>query len=621
MEDDKKEDENNQNFNDGINNNELYLKQIDEISKSYKRKKDKIKNYFDAINEQYEESHKFYELFYNLIKDYKECKTKNIENLNNILNKYFVNDNSSKDNCQVETIKREFKEIINNQILSEKEKIRQLNYDDKINNALNDINKSKELINNLNNLYNSYIKSIDDIQKININYLKYFNNYEVKLIETVDKNIKTQSKNNNINNFLVEYNNFINNNKNPISQDKIDLNNININEFIYDEKEQNEFNEMTQKLKQKENKYKELLKIYDDNINPKYQEYKKYIENIDLYHNNFIEQENQIFTFVYLGYIISLENESVYLKKQINFEKLTSISFQNFRELNQLFDTINFEKYNMILISPNKDDNHMCKEIPSNIIKKLSYIINYNFPYIPKLQKRDYEEPNIRFIFNLCEKIFEKKDILMEEETKIANLLKNPKYRFAFLKCLNFFRAKGQFVLKNEYLIILGNSVREIIDLYDKEKGEFDVLQLLIVICQTYYSINKKKEKVYLIRFIEDHELFQSEELWKYYIDESINREIKEKEKNLNENDSSIDDEVMKNYKKCNLYFTVLLSVTQNILEFQVNKEVIKKIMDDIIAKKYNIIPEYIEQIKSLIDETKYINKKKFDINEDILSK
>ena len=615
MEDDQKEDENDLKFNDEKNNNELYLKQIDEISKSYKRKKDKIKNYFDSINEQYEESHKFYELFSNLIKDYKECKSKNIENLNNILNKYFVDDNSNKDNCQVQTIKIEFKEIINSQILSEKEKIRQLNYDDKINNVLNDINKSKELINNLNNLYNSYIKSIDDIQKININYLKYFNNYEVKLIDTVDKNFK--SKNNN--NILVEYNNFIKKNNSAIDQDKIDLNNFNINEFLYDEKEQNEFNEMTHELIQKENKYKELLKIFDDNINPKCQEFKKCIENIDLYHNNFIEQENQIFTFVYLGYIISMENESVYQKKQINFEKLTSINFQNFKELNQLFDTINFEKYNMTLISPNKDDNHICKEIPSNIIIKLSHIINYYFPYIPKLQKGDYEEPNIRFIFNLCEKIFDRKDISIEEESKIANILKYPKYRFAFLKCLNYFRGKGKFVLKNENLIILGTTIREIIDLYDKDKGEFEVLQLLIVICQTYYSINKKKEKIYLIRFIEDHKLFQSEELWKYYIDESINREIKEKEKNLTENDSSIDDEVMKNYKKCNLYFTVLLSVTQNILEFQVNKEVIKKIMDDIIAKKYNIIPEYIEQIKSLIDETKYVNKKKFDINEDIL--
>ena len=32
---------------------------------------------------------------------------------------------------------------------------------------------------------------------------------------------------------------------------------------------------MTQKLKTKEKKYKELLKNYDDNINPKYQEFKK----------------------------------------------------------------------------------------------------------------------------------------------------------------------------------------------------------------------------------------------------------------------------------------------------------------------------------------------------------
>ena len=194
MEDDQKVDGNGLDFNDKINNNKLYLKQIDEISKSYKRKKDKIKNYFDAINKQFDESHKFYELFSNLIKDYKECKSKNIENLSNILNKYFINDNSNKDNYQVQAIKIELKEIINNQILSEKEKIRQLNNDDKINNTLNDINKSKELINNLNNLYNSYIKSIDDIQKININYLNYFNNYEVKLIDTFDKNIKKKVK-------------------------------------------------------------------------------------------------------------------------------------------------------------------------------------------------------------------------------------------------------------------------------------------------------------------------------------------------------------------------------------------------------------------------------------------
>ena len=617
MEDDQKEDENDLDFNDKINNNKLYLKQLDEISKSYKRKKDKIKNYFDAINRKYEESHKFYELFSNLIKDYKECKSKNIENLNNILNKYFVNDNSNKDNCQVQTILIEFKEIINNQILSEKEKIKKLNNDNKINSVLNNISKIKELINNLNNLYNYYMKSIDDIQKININYLKYFNNYEVKLIDTVDKNIKNKSKNNN--NILVEYNNFINNNYKSNNQDEIDLNNLNINEFIYDEKEQNEFNEMIQSLKTIEKKYKELLKNYDDNISPKYQECKKCIENIDIYHKSFIEQENQIFTFVYLGYIISMENESVYKKRKINFEKLNSISFQNFKELNKLFDTINFGKYNMTLISSNKDDNHICKEIPSNIIIKLSQIINNYFPYIPKLQKGDYEEPNIRFIFNLCEKIFDKKDILRKEESKIANLLKFPNYRFVFLKCLNFFRSKGKFVLKKENLIILGNTIREIIDLYDKDKGEFELLQLLIVISQTYYSINKKNEKIYLIRFIEDHKLFQSEELWKYYIDESINREIKEKENNLTENDSTIDDEVMKNYKKNNLYFSVLLSVTQNICEFQVNKEVIKKIMDGIIAKKYNIIPEYIEQIKSLIDETKYVNNKKLDINKDIL--
>ena len=610
MENEEEENHINEQINN--NNNEVYLKQENEVINYYNKKRNKIKKNYDIIYERFTQSHEFYRLFNNLIKDYKENIFKNIDNLKKILNTYFPNNDNNKEtkNCQIDTIKKELKEIIKNQIKSEDEKINQLNFEKKMETIINNLNKSKELLINFDNLYKSYIKSIDDIQNKHLKYLKYFNNYEIILIDTIDKNLKNKNNNNSSKNNYYNKNEIITNEN---------INNI-LNEIIMDENAQNELNQMTKKLLKKESKYKKLLKDFDENIQSKYLEFKKCIDNLSKYHNDFIEQENQIFTFVYLGYTISIEHQNDYQKRKLNFENLTSFDYKNYKELDQLFENINFENYNAVLISSNRNDNHLCKEIPSNIIIKLSQIINYYFPYIPKLKEGDYEEPNIRFIKILTAKFFEEEIISEEEENKIINILKYNKYRLEFLKSLNFFRTKGKFMLTKKNFITLGNVIRTITDLYDIKNGDIEVLNLLIIMCQTYYTINYKKKKIYLIRFIEDHKLFQSEELWKYYIEESINKEIKIKEKNQSEEDNE-ENEDIKKHKKYNLYFTILLSVTQNIMEFQVNKEIIKNIINDLISKKYNLTQMYIEQIESLIEGTVYEKKNKFNVNIDVLGK
>ena len=601
------------NLNDNnFNHKNLYLKQEEEIINNYNEKRNKIKISFDMMFQRYQINQDFYEQFINLIKDYKEIKLKNIENLNNLLNKYFKDDNKynkKSENNQIETIKSEFKEIIKNQINAEKDKINQLNLEDKFKNIEEDLNNSKKLLNDLNNIYNSYINSINDIEKKHLSYLKYFNEYEMKIIDLVYKNFKNNQ---------ISFNNNKQNNNN-IEKKENNNNCMNINDFLYDEDEQKEFNEMTYKLLKKEKRYRKLLKDYDESIHPKYLEFKKCIENLSIYHNDFIEQENQLFTFVYLGYIISIETQHNYQKKELNFENLTSINFQNYKELNQLFESITFEQYKTLVISSNKDDYNLYKELPQEIIIKLSYILNFYFSYIPKLEKGDFDEPKIKFISAIIQKLFTDNLISKEEESNIINILKKNKYRLIFLKTLNEYRSIGKFDLSCKNLIILGNIVRTITDLYDIKHKDYDVLNLLIIMCQTYYTINNKKKKVYLLRFIEDHDLFQSEEIWEYFIEESINREIQRK--NKNEDEDLLLDEEIQNSKKCNIYFTVLLSATQNILEFQIDKEVIKKIMVNLIDKKYNLIPIYIEQILSLIEETVYEKRKKFNVNIDILGK
>ena len=614
--DNYKEDENYQkpNNENNINQNDLYLEQVNKIINSYKERNNRIKSCFEVMYKRYQQSQEFYELFINLIKDYKEIKLNNIDNLTNLLNKYFPEEkiNNKTDNNQIYTIKSEFKEIIKIQIEAEKDKINQLNLVDINKNLEDKINKSQKLLDNLNNLYNSYINSINEIEKKHLKYLKYFNDYEMKLIDSAEqknKNKDINSTNSSSENINIDIN--INNEKNK--------NNNNIIDSIFNENEQNEFNEMSKKLLKKEKKYKKLLRLYDENIHPSYVEFKKCIDDLSVYHNDFNEQENQLFTFIYLGFIIGIESQHIYQKKELNFQNLTNINYQNYKELNQLFESINFENYKAVLLYPNKDDYHSCKELPPEIVIKLTNYINSYFSYITKMEIGDYEEPNQKIINDIIKKIFADDIVSENEENIINNVLKKNEYRLQFLKSLNNYRSKGKFILSNKNLIVLGNIITRIVDLYDKNNKDYDIFNLLIIMSQTYYTISQRKEKVYLLRFIEDHELFQSEELWSFYIDESINREINGKEKKLLE-ELNLDEDA-KNERINNIYFTVLLSVTQNILEFQIDKLTVMKIMSYMIDKKYKIMPVYIEQIFSLIDETVYEKRTKFNPYKEICEK
>ena len=567
--------------------------------------------------ERYYQSQEFYEFFINLIKDYKESKLNNIQSLTNILNKYFHDDNKDSKkayNNQINTIIKEFKEIIKIQIKCEKDKINQLDLDFS-KNIEEDIKTGKKLLDNLNNLYNSYMNSIEEIKKQHLEYLEYFNSYEIKIINEVEsklKNTKNQKENNN-NDSSEDINKNININ-NEIKK------NANIIDSLFYQNEPNEFNEMTKKLLEKEKKYKKLLKNYDEDIHPLYLKFKQYISDLSGCHKEFNELENQLFTVVYLGFIVSIQSQHNYQEKVLNFENLIQINYQDCKELNHLFETINFENYKTVFIYSNKDDYHSCKELPPEYVIEISKIINSKFPYIPKLDIGDYEEPNYKIIKIVTEKMLNNEIISENEENIIINALKKKKYRLIFLRKINSFRANGKFILTNENLIILGNIIRTIIDLFDMNNKDYDVLNLLIILSQTYYTLNYKKKKIYLIRFIEDQQLFSSQELWSFYIEESIKRDIIEKEKTNLENGLILDEET-RNMQINNIYFSVLLSITQNILEFQIPKDTIMKLMTNLIDKKYKLIPVYIEQIFSLIEETKYENRNKFDVNIDILGK
>ena len=201
-ENNEEKENNNIKNNDNNSDNDLYLKQEKEIIDNYNERKNKIKSAFDSMYERFLQNHTFYESFIYLIKDYKESKLKNIDSLTNILNKYFTNNDNNINKSeygQINTIKNEFKEIINIQIIAEKEKINEIYLDDKYKKIEDDLKRSRELMDDLYNLYNSYISSLNKIKEAHLIYIKLFYNYEKKLIDIANKSMTIKDLNNNEN--------------------------------------------------------------------------------------------------------------------------------------------------------------------------------------------------------------------------------------------------------------------------------------------------------------------------------------------------------------------------------------------------------------------------------------
>ena len=70
-----------------------------------------------------------------------------------------------------------------------------------------------------------------------------------------------------------------------------------------------------------------------------------------------------------------------------------------------------------------------------------------------------------------------------------------------------------------------------IVDFISTEK-DFESMRYLLIMCQTYFFLNKQGEKFYLVRYIENHKLFQSNEFWEFYFSDSIFQEIEKQNKN-----------------------------------------------------------------------------------------
>ncbi len=196
---------------------------------------------------------------------------------------------------------------------------------------------------------------------------------------------------------------------------------------------------------------------------------------------------------------------------------------------------------------------------------------------------------------------------------KFNNLLKyfeNREYRFLFMISLNKIRAEGNFEISLRAFQQLGKIIKLILERVKKEKDN-EIMRYIIIMCQTYYCLDMKNNKVYLIKYIENDDIYQSKEFWTIYSQEIINSEIENLKKN-NNNNNIVENEKEKISMISNLVFSKLLSLIHNMLEFRYNKNYIKEFVK-LSGGKYHIENEMMEQILLLIGDEDYKPVEKFD--------
>ena len=198
--------------------------------------------------------------------------------------------------------------------------------------------------------------------------------------------------------------------------------------------------------------------------------------------------------------------------------------------------------------------------------------------------KEQYRIIDVKLI---CQKLVDSTKINKKEEEQFYEYLEERNYRLAFLAELNNIRSAGKCHIKKKSLIILGNAYRIIVDKLTKEIDiDYDILKYLIIMSQTYYALGiNGKDKIYLIRFIEDSPYFKSEQLWNIYISQEIEQEL---EKQNSSNMWNLESDENEEFRLNQIYFGKFISFTQNLILFRYDKKFIYKIIHKKKKIKFN---------------------------------
>ena len=247
--------------------------------------------------------------------------------------------------------------------------------------------------------------------------------------------------------------------------------------------------------------------------------------------------------------------------------------------------------------------------------------LHNNFRDIRKDLDMEVEKKKYRLRF-LCTKIFKigpGVGFKPEEKAELLELLNESSFKSYFLVILSRQRTKGRFQRSETLIHDLKEILDHILDIAEKEK-DFDSAKNCIILSQTFYhekKKGKKKKKVYLFDYIKNNKWLKNLNFWEGIIEEMIQNEIKKNE-NVNKMNNLVETEEQVKSRLSNIAFSQVLSYSNSMIEFMINKDDINKIVD-IFVHKYGVekemaaaIYENIKNVPQIVEE----DEEEEDIND-----
>ena len=321
-----------------------------------------------------------------------------------------------------------------------------------------------------------------------------------------------------------------------------------------------------------------------------------------------LSSEEGVFFFRLIKmYLQSLEKENQNLTENINKIKNANLSETKTKliELIEISENNRKEEKIQKLMDYQTDlDFNKCENEKEFELFSNSIILIKNF--IDKDLFPNYDYDTDKKSYRMCQiikKLFnEKGEIDSKLSEDFLNLVKDSKVHRNFFVVLSQLRSSSKF-LKTKFLIdLLGKGFLIILD-NSLENKLYDNVKNSIILSQTYYYNDEKNNKIYIFEYIKNNKYFKSPKFWRQFIDDMIKKEFVRFEALFNESNFNVEKNINITKKikdKLNeVVFSQLLTYESNMKDFNIDKRIILKVIDEFI-EKYNYLSK--NNIKSLYD-------------------
>ena len=482
----------------------------------------------------------------------------------------------------------------------------------------------KPLINSLNkrtkiseDLILEKENSIQKIQEHVSNSKKELENQtiQIKKYKTIFDELGNESEELIINYYISKKNPNNNNNNNKIflKNNETNKNNNNSNN-IYEER----INQTLQKMKNSEKDYMKSV----NNVN-QYEE--NFLSTLHISNSNlikFCKEYGEILKEISLEYLNHYKSYDTLIESELK----NSIPFLTEFNIGEKFNEqlkgkssicFPFQKIKLIpytlkkIIKYNTYSNDLYKSKNEIGVNDVYEMVRKFYEYL-RLRDENYnleiEEEKI-ITNNITNKIlsFSNTKRKLEEETeeelnKINELMKKKENREIFLTKINEFRNLGLFLIPEKNYYEIGKIMNSILDNILEDEDLYCAKNVLIL-SQTYYINDENNKKKYLQLLIQTNPIFKNINFWKKYVQFSIVYEIRENiRKEIKNGFIMMNNQEQNEMKYNNIVFGQLLPIANNMIEFGLDKENVKEIIQEKF-ETYRISEDLRKTILDIIEK------------------